>query len=86
MENVPQNDKNRMKAHNFMQIELVKKFYGFEIGNEQMLEWLNKYSKSFRKIVAENPHLLDKFSSENQEESKSAIEYVEHLLYSEVEV
>ena len=74
---------NRLKAHNLMQIELAKGYYGFEIADEQLSEWIVKYSTAFRKAVEENPDFIDRYAVGNKEQKGAILEEIGHLIYVE---
>jgi hypothetical protein len=66
---------------NVLQRELSKRFYGFKPDSSTMDEWIARHAEDFGKLIAENPGLIERFSSERD----AVLAEIEDKLYARAE-
>ncbi|MFA6404399.1 MAG: hypothetical protein WCW03_00095 [Candidatus Paceibacterota bacterium] len=71
-------ENNFLKIRNAMQIELARRFYGFD-DSKKIIEWTEKYSKAFGIIVNNDPSLISRYATHREE----VMDEIEEMLYVE---
>ncbi len=80
MEQFESIEKSYLKIRNAMQVELARRFYGFQ-DEDKIIEWIDEYSSAFSEIISKNPGLISRYAI-NRDEVMNEIEkvlYVEKI-------
>ncbi|OHA34506.1 MAG: hypothetical protein A2928_04260 [Candidatus Taylorbacteria bacterium RIFCSPLOWO2_01_FULL_45_15b] len=72
-------DAEILKTINEIQMELMKRLFGFTPSDEDQMKWVTKYSKMFRDIANSHHDIILDYAIENKKES--ALDRIEALLY-----
>ncbi|TSC67365.1 MAG: hypothetical protein G01um101472_439 [Parcubacteria group bacterium Gr01-1014_72] len=66
-----------LRLQNAMQIALARKFYGFDIGEEEMRRWIEEHSRDFDVLVSNKPEIVERF----RDNPTAALTEAEEALY-----